>query len=117
MVVGVSGQRVSECRGHRRVASLGQRASATDASTRRQIPTAHAALPQRVSSRLSSFSSQPTYACLLLRIAACSVDFEMTIDQLALLQSPVQPAFKQALAELKIDVLRIFDDAQPLTAT
>ncbi|RDX46034.1 E1-like protein-activating [Lentinus brumalis] len=41
----------------------------------------------------------------------------MTIVQFAPFQSLVQPAFWHALTELKIDVLRLSDDEQPVTAT
>ncbi|RPD60458.1 E1-like protein-activating [Lentinus tigrinus ALCF2SS1-6] len=41
----------------------------------------------------------------------------MTIVQFAPFQSLVQPAFWHALTELKIDVLRLSDEAQPVTAT
>ena len=41
----------------------------------------------------------------------------MTIVQFAPFQSLVQPAFWHALTELKIDVLRLSDDAQPVAAT
>ena len=44
-------------------------------------------------------------------------DIAMTIVQFAPFQSLVQPAFWHALTELKIDVLRLSDDAQPVTAT
>ena len=41
----------------------------------------------------------------------------MTIVQFAPFQSQVQPAFWHALTDLKIDVLRLSDDALPVTAT
>ena len=41
----------------------------------------------------------------------------MPIVQFAPFQSLVQPAFWHALTDLKIDVLRLSDDAQPVSAT
>ena len=41
----------------------------------------------------------------------------MTIVQFAPFQSLVQPAFWHALTELKIDVFRLSEDAQPVAAT